>query len=220
MVMDVAWRMGNDFKDPGMFVFFEEAAHRSRKSLALWRLAYNEENLDGWASAGVESFVPDGDRLVGGFDEYSADDFNYQFLTLDEVTSGDFSMEAEVLAEYGQVTFAGLVFGRKSAQDFHAFVLYPPGTDEEGKEKHGYVDLTTFYGVDRRLGFPFRHRAATRPGATRRSRTPTRTSTAVRRPGATCASTSPVAWSTSGSTASTSPPRSSAASTSSAGASG
>lgn len=146
MVMDIAWRMGNDFKLPGMFAHFEEAARRTRKSLAIWKLAYNEENLDGWAAAGNETFVPANEELVASFAEYDASDFNYRFLTLDEITSGDFSMEAEVQAEFGKVNFAGLVFGRKSDTDFHSFLIYPPGTDEEGEQKSGFSDLTTFYG--------------------------------------------------------------------------
>jgi tetratricopeptide (TPR) repeat protein len=146
MVMDLSWRMGNDFKLPGMFDHFEEAARRTKKSLAIWKLAYNEENLDGWSAGGAETFIPENERLAGSFSEYAADDFNYRFLTLDQITSGDFSMEVEIQAEHGEVNFAGLIFGQKSATDFHSFLLYPPGTDAEGNEKSGFVDLVTFYG--------------------------------------------------------------------------
>ena len=146
MAMDVSWRMGTDFKAPGMFEHFEAAARRSRKSLAIWKLAYNEENLDGWAAAGVDSFTPDGEQLAGSFGTYDENDFNYRFLTLDEVTSGDFSMEAEVLAEKKQARFAGLVFGRKSANDFHALLLYPPHDDASGREQSAFIDFVTFYG--------------------------------------------------------------------------
>ncbi|MEW6074600.1 MAG: tetratricopeptide repeat protein [Planctomycetota bacterium] len=146
MAMYVSWRMGTDFEMPGMFERFETAAFRSKKSLALWKLAYNEENLDGWADAGVEEFHPDGEVLRGEYGEFDEDDFSCRYLTLDEITSGDFSMEAEVQAEHGAVSFAGLVFGRKSANDCHALLLFPPGIDAAGEAKAGYVDLVTFYG--------------------------------------------------------------------------
>lgn len=142
--MDLAWRMGSDLKVEGMFAFFEEAARRGGRSLAMWRLAYNEENLEGWQSAGNDTFTAQREALVS---EFSSDEANaFRFLVLDEVTSGDFSMEAEISAVHGQVNFCGLVFGRKTANDFHAAILYPPGQDAGGRDKAGFIDLTSFYG--------------------------------------------------------------------------
>ena len=60
--MDISWRMGNDFEVPAMFTYFEEAARRSKKSLAMWRLAYNEESLEGWASIGNDVYTPNSER--------------------------------------------------------------------------------------------------------------------------------------------------------------
>jgi Tfp pilus assembly protein PilF len=142
--MDLARRMANDFQATSMQPYFEEAARRSHKSLAMWRLAYNEVDLDGWAEMGNETFAPDGEVLKGAFKGES--EFDFRFLVLDEITSGDFSMEAEVGAEKGRVSFCGLVFGRKTSTDFHAAILFPPGFDEQGAPVQGFVDLTTFYG--------------------------------------------------------------------------
>ncbi len=142
--MDLAWRMGNDFDVPGMFEFFEEAARRSKKSLAMWKLAYNEENLDGWDALGNDTFTPQGDVLVGKFE--AEEEFLTRTLVLDEITSGDFSMEVEISAEHGRIRFCGLVFGRKTDTDYHAAIMYPPGFDEDGNRKQGFVDLTTFHG--------------------------------------------------------------------------
>ncbi|MEM7306412.1 MAG: family 16 glycoside hydrolase [Planctomycetota bacterium] len=142
--MDLSWRMGNDFDMPEMFPFFEEAARRSEKSLAMWRLAYNEQNFDGWAKVGNTTFNSNREIIEGAFE--GEQEFDYRFLVLDEVTSGDFSMEAEISAEYGKVRFCGVVFGRKTLTDFHAAILFPPGFDDDGTAKQGYVDLSTFYG--------------------------------------------------------------------------
>jgi hypothetical protein len=68
-------------------------------------------------------------------------EFDYRFLTLDEITSGDFSLECEISGERDRIKFAGIVFGRKSGSDFHAAVFYPPGG-----EKNGWIDIATFYG--------------------------------------------------------------------------
>ncbi|MCZ6596152.1 MAG: hypothetical protein O7B99_00780 [Planctomycetota bacterium] len=144
--MDLAWRVGVDFDMPGLFEYFEEAARRSKKSLALWKLAYNEENLDGWASIGNESYRADAESILAEFGEYREGLYDYQFLALDKVTSGDFSMEVEIAAERGRVVYCGLVFGQKSSTDFHAAIIYPPGFDADGERRRGFVDLTSFYG--------------------------------------------------------------------------
>jgi tetratricopeptide (TPR) repeat protein len=146
MAMDVAWRMGTDLQMPEMFEYFEEAARRAGTSLAIWKLAYDEQDLDGWAAAGNETFRADGDHIAAEFGEYVPDNYEFRFLTLDTVTSGDFSMEVELRAELEKVTFAGLVFGKKSDTDFHALLLYPPGRASDGASKAGYLDLASFYG--------------------------------------------------------------------------
>jgi tetratricopeptide (TPR) repeat protein len=140
--MDVAWRLGTELSIPGLLDLYRRAVEREGRSLATWKLAYDEQGLAGWSAEGDTVFRPAGEELTASFGAWQTDEFSYRFLTLDEVTSGDFSLEAEVLAKPREVAFAGLVFGRKSTDDFHALLFYPPTT--EGK--NGYTDLATFYG--------------------------------------------------------------------------
>ena len=114
---------------------------REGASLARWRLAYDGESLRGWNASGTDIFEARGDEIVARVGEFETGVFDYRFLTLDEVTSGDFSIEAEVRARNGEVAFAGLVFGKKSTDDFHALVLFPPSLDRKAN-----LDLASFYG--------------------------------------------------------------------------
>ncbi len=142
MAMEVSHELGNELSEPALFTLFEEAVTKEGHSLARWRLAYNEQDLRGWNAAGFEdTFRPEGEILEGRFGTYEGGANDYAFLTLDEVTSGDYSLEAEVQAAYGRVKFAGLVFGRKSQSDFHGLVLYPPAPG-----RNGFVNLASFYG--------------------------------------------------------------------------
>lgn len=149
MVMDLAWRMEVELGVPGLFEYYAEAQQKSGKTLSIWSLAYNERNLEGWDAAG-DTFQAAGPMLDGGFGTYKADDFTYQMLTLDKLTSGDFSMEVEVQAARGEVGFCGLVFGKKDANNFHALIYFPPKPREQVKEgvaDSGFVDLASFYGA-------------------------------------------------------------------------
>ena len=74
------------------------------------------------------------------------DRFDFQILTLDRVTSGDFSIETEVQAERGKVNFCGLVFGRKGSENFHALMLFPGVDKKDGTSGSGFVDLATSFG--------------------------------------------------------------------------
>lgn len=163
MVMDLAWRMEVELGVPGLFEYYAEAQRASGKSLSIWSLAYNERDLEGWDAVG-DTFQASGPMLDGAFGSYKADDFNYQMLTLDELTSGDFSMEVEVQASRGDVGFCGLVFGRKDANNFHALIYFPPKPRDQVKQgvaDSGFVDLASFYG-----GLPkvWRHNPVAAPG--------------------------------------------------------
>lgn len=139
--MDLAYRLGTELQEPSLFASYEAAVRAEGHSMARWRLAYNEEDLRGW-SAGLETiYKPAGELLLSKFGSYTSGVNDYSILTLDELTSGDFSLECEVDAQAGKVNFAGLVFGRKAATDCHALILYPPAPD-----KNGFVNLVTFYG--------------------------------------------------------------------------
>ena len=147
MAMAISSRLGNDLDIPGMYDRFEQAARSSGKSISLWQLAYNEENLKGWAAAGTDVWVPYGAELLSRFGDYAEDAYLFNFLTCEKVTSGDFSMELDLYAERGEVNFCGLVFGRKGDQTFHSVILHPGRLASSSKpERGGYLDLTSFFG--------------------------------------------------------------------------
>jgi len=145
MVMDVSWRAGSDLKLDDMLAYYEEAVRRSGRSLAIWELAYNEHNLDGWVT-GVPSFRANGVALAGDFGEYDEERFDFQSLTMDRVTSGDFSIEAEVFADKGEVNFCGFVFGQKGPSTFHGMLLFPGKVVADGGVQTGWLDLMSSYG--------------------------------------------------------------------------
>ena len=145
MTMDLSWHLAADMGLTDLYDDYETAMKRSGKSLALWKLAYNEKNLEGWAIPGTTTYQPAGEELATANGAFAEDQFSFQFLTVDTVTSGDFSMETEVTAEAGKVNFCGVVFGKKSESSFHAFIYFPPrGTG--AATGTAYVDLTSFYG--------------------------------------------------------------------------
>ncbi|MEO2236982.1 MAG: hypothetical protein ABGW95_01885, partial [Candidatus Poseidoniia archaeon] len=77
MVMDVSWRLGTRQNLPDLFANYEKAARRSGKSLRIWDLAYNESNLKGWNTAGIDSgFKADGTFLAATSGEYSETRFD------------------------------------------------------------------------------------------------------------------------------------------------
>ncbi|MCC6409691.1 MAG: hypothetical protein IT453_21230 [Planctomycetes bacterium] len=148
MVMDVAWRLGTQHEIPELFDAYRRALETSKRTLQLWELAYNEKDLTGWSAVGDTGFRADGVHLIGKFGDYQPDKYDFQILTLDRVSSGDFSMEAEVQAERGKINFCGLVFGRKGTSNFHALILFPGGEKKkEGVADTGFIDLATSYGA-------------------------------------------------------------------------
>jgi tetratricopeptide (TPR) repeat protein len=147
MVMDVSWRLGTILGRADLFEFYERGVRTSGQSLRIWDLAYNEQDLKGWNSPGADSaFKPDGIFLNARFGEYDEKGFDYQMLTLDQVTSGDFSMQADVQAVKGKVNFCGFAFGRKGASSFHGVLLFPGKTVAAGIAEAAFLDLTAFYG--------------------------------------------------------------------------
>ncbi len=151
MAMDTSWRMGSAFNIPGIFDIYEEGVRQSQKTLHLWQLAYNEKNLAGWSASAAEVFAAQKEILYAKHGEYAEDKFEYRFLTLDTVTSGDFSMETELFAGKGKIAFCGMVFGNKGSSNFHALILHPgrfASKDGKTPERGAFVDLTTFYSSD------------------------------------------------------------------------
>lgn len=152
MAMDMASRLGTELQVPELFAIFEKAARDSGKSVARWQLAYNEQDLKGWAAAsGQDVWTPYGMELVGHLGKYDPENFDYSFMTYDKVTSGDFSFEVEVSAQRKENVFCGIVFGRKSAQTFHQLVLYPGHEADPTSGKIARADkiaFATMFGSD------------------------------------------------------------------------
>jgi hypothetical protein len=149
MVMDLAWRLSTSLELSGLLEFYEQALRRTGKSFQVWDLAYNEQDLTGWNTQGTDgAYVASGSFLEARFGSFDEADFAYQILTLDKVTAGDFSMQADVQAEKGQVNFCGFVFGHKGASSFHALVLFPGKTTlSEAAAETGWVDLMSSFGT-------------------------------------------------------------------------
>jgi len=150
VAMDVSLRFGREFGFSEMFDRYATAARASGKSLSIWELAYNEVDLSGWDAMGNDVYEPYGGILRATLGEYAPGAYDYRALTLERVTSGDYSMEAEIRAEYGVSAFCGLVFGQKGPGTFHSLFYFPgQGLDEEtGVDLKGFVDLTTFYDTN------------------------------------------------------------------------
>ncbi|MEM9800612.1 MAG: family 16 glycoside hydrolase, partial [Planctomycetota bacterium] len=145
MVQDVAWRFGSELGLTDLFGVYEDAVVSRGGDMAVWDLAYNERSLEGWAT-GSTVYRADGIRLVAENGEFDPRDFDYQMLTLDRVTSGDFSLEARMQAEEGRTTYAGFVFGAKSTDTFHGAIYFPPRRGAEGTATSGFFDVMSSYG--------------------------------------------------------------------------
>lgn len=146
MVQEVAWRFGTELGLTDLFDAYEEAVEARGGDLSIWSLAYNEQDLDGWTAAGVEVFRPNGRQLVADGGAYDESNFDFTFLTLDTVSGGDMSLEAEVKADAGKSAFVGFVFGGKSTDVFHGAVYFPPRRGASGTASTGYIDLMSNYG--------------------------------------------------------------------------
>jgi Tfp pilus assembly protein PilF len=152
MVMDLSIRMTTELRVPGLLEYYSAAVKQTGKSIVQWRLAYNEKNLEGWSVPGDSAFKADGGKISSSFRTYSDGSFDFQMLTLDTVTSGDYSLEAEVDAEQGKVSFCGLVFGKKDQSNFHGLMLFPGKVHDESDKTRaqlassGFIDLASSFG--------------------------------------------------------------------------
>src|SRR6185436_15251745 len=55
MVLDLSWRFGGELGVPGMFATYEAALRNGGQPVQIWHRAYNEKDLDGWATGGPDS---------------------------------------------------------------------------------------------------------------------------------------------------------------------
>ena len=151
MVLDLSWRFGIELGVPGMLAEYESTLRSGGQPVQIWHRAYNEKDLEGWAMGGPDNaFHPKETDLETSFGSYDENLFDYRVLTLDTVTSGDWSLEADVLAEKGKITFCGLVFGKKGPGNFHGLFLFPGRTStsasKQGLADTGFVDLASCFG--------------------------------------------------------------------------
>jgi len=133
MALEIARRMSANYSVPEALDFYRDLATRTGKSLARWRVAYNERDLDGWSGAGTV-WDAYGKVLRAGLTSGGGgpNAMNTAALTCDVTFDGDFSLEAGMRIEKrGEDAYAGrlvgLCFGRKGEEDFHAVLLHPTG---------------------------------------------------------------------------------------------
>lgn len=139
MAMEIARRMSASWSMPEAMDLYAEVAQQTGRSLARWKIAYNEYDLDGWSSnkayraygAMIEADVQ--------FDETISTDraaLQTQELAYDAAFEGDFSLEADM--RWGKDgTLMGLCFGRKDPDNTHAVVLH----------RKGFLDVSTKSGA-------------------------------------------------------------------------
>jgi Tfp pilus assembly protein PilF len=144
MVMEWSRRLARDFGEPRFYDLYGEMVRSFGGSVDLWDRAYNEENLDGWLY-GQGVFQAKGEQVLADFGAPKPGQFDFRFLMLDRLTSGDFSLETDLEVRRNSGTFAGIVFGQKGVDDFHGAALFP-GTAKEGVVDTGYADLFSSFG--------------------------------------------------------------------------
>ena len=129
MALDISRRMSAQYSLPQAIDFYAKVSKESGKSLARWKVAYNEFDLTGWA--GSEGYRAYGNMIEGAIQEDSSivtkeGNFQTKELTCEVTFDADYSLEAEL--KFGpQATLMGLCFGRKDPQATHAVVLHPSG---------------------------------------------------------------------------------------------
>lgn len=129
MALEIARRMSANYSLTEALDFYVEVARETGISLARWKVAYNEFDLEGWSGG-------DAYRAYGKMIEASVEadpnmataegSFQTQELSCDVTFDADFSLEAEM--QFGRdATLMGLCFGRKDGTNFNAVVMHPTG---------------------------------------------------------------------------------------------
>ncbi|RMH02340.1 MAG: hypothetical protein D6702_09130 [Planctomycetota bacterium] len=129
MALEIARRMSANFSLPEALDFYTEVARETGISLARWKVAYNEFDLEGWSGGDAYRAygkMIEADVVADPSIATAAGTFQTQELSCDVTFDADFSLEAEM--QFGRgATLMGLCFGRKDATNFHAVVLHPSG---------------------------------------------------------------------------------------------
>ena len=138
MAMEIARRMSASWSMPEAMELYAEVARATGKSLAHWKIAYNEYDLDGWSEN--KAYRAYGKMIEADvqFDATISSDraaLQTQELSYDAAFEGDFSLEADM--RWGkEATMMGLCFGRKDNDNTHAVVLH----------RKGFIDVSTKSG--------------------------------------------------------------------------
>ncbi|MHC5063820.1 MAG: hypothetical protein ACYTG5_07585 [Planctomycetota bacterium] len=131
MALEIVRRMSGSFSLPEALDYYSDLAKKLERSLASWRIAYNEANLGGWAGA-VDAYQAYGAMIRSDFAEEEEGTLLTKQLICDVTFDSDYSLEAEMRIEPdGKGGFLGslmgLCFGLKGSQEFHAVILHPKG---------------------------------------------------------------------------------------------
>ncbi|MCX8230042.1 MAG: DUF1080 domain-containing protein [Planctomycetota bacterium] len=129
MALEIARKMSAQYSMPEAIDFYTTVSIESGKSLAQWKVAYNEYNLEGWA--GSEDYRAYGKMIEAAILTDATIDtpegtFQTKELACEVTFNADFTLEAEM--KFGpNPSLMGLCFGRKGPNTTHAVVLHPAG---------------------------------------------------------------------------------------------
>jgi hypothetical protein len=142
MALEIARRMTASFSIPAAMDYYVDLAKRTGKSLARWRVAYDERSLKGWSGGDDGSFQAYG-KLLRAQVKREGERMVTRELTADVTFDADFSLAADlqILEKAGggfEGDLIGLCFGRKGDGQFHAVMLHPKG----------FLDISTNHGGD------------------------------------------------------------------------
>ncbi|MDO8348825.1 MAG: hypothetical protein Q7T30_01215, partial [Planctomycetota bacterium] len=132
MALEIARRMTASYSIPEAMDYYTALAGRTGKSLARWRVAYDERSLAGWSGGGDGGFSAYG-KLLRARVERDGERMVTRELVCDVTFDGDFSLSAELQVpakadgEGWAGDLVGLCFGRKADANFHAVLLHPKG---------------------------------------------------------------------------------------------
>jgi hypothetical protein len=138
MAMEIARRMSASWSMPEAMELYAEVARATGKSLARWKIAYNEYDLEGWSEN--KAYRAYGKMIEADvqYDETISKDraaLQTQELAYDVAFEGDFSLEVDM--RWGKdASMMGLCFGRKDNDNTHAVVLH----------RKGFIDVSTKSG--------------------------------------------------------------------------
>ena len=155
MALEICRRMSAGFSMAAALDDYIRIARKTGKTLARWRLAYDEQSLAGW-SGGNQNFVAYGAEIRARLAPHPNEPYLTNELTYDASFDADFSLEAELKAE-ANTELLGLCFGRKDAENLHAVMLH----------RKGFMDIVTKRGGE---FFVLDHRTAAVGGTWHRLR--------------------------------------------------